>query len=594
MIRFVVKTGTMGLLELRERLPVIIMLLWCSIAGAQPTPKDPMMLRIDSLNRLAYDRPAEISAACDSFIAIAVKNKNAKELGMLLMVRGVAETSMGNDDTALQNHMRSYRIFDSIKFTKGRIYSLCNIAATHLNIGNYTQARDYLNRALAITKKDDCNNLKTIYVNMGVTYEHQDNPEKAIEYYTKAIPCQEQMGDNFSLAVNYHNIGEVYQELGNYEKGKYYGLKAMEYQKKSGSRNALAMVSFSMADIYMHYKQYDKALQFLQEGHKAGLKVEAPYYNELYYEGMYHMYKEKGDYRKSIGYLEKLMLLRDTLHSEEKLKTNSTLEARFKSDLKTKEIELLKTQKKLDDSKIERTRMWWFVFFIISILCLIIIFILYRNYKLKQRANLVLGKEKMALEEQNLRLENENILVQFETLKNQVSPHFLFNSLNALVSLIKTDPDKALEFTAVFSKIFRNALELKDRHLITLKEELQHVDAYFYLQQMRFGESLVIQKVIPATTLNNYLPPFSLQMVVENAIKHNIVTVSRPLRITISVSGNVLTVANNLQPRQHVDDSTGTGIANIVSRYKYLNSQEPVFEVRNNQYIVELPLIIEE
>lgn len=573
---------------------VFPILLFCTVVSGQPRPQDPMVRRIDSLNRLAYDRPADISDVCDSLIIIAQRNKNGKELGMLLMVRGVAETSMGDDASALKSHMRSYHIFDSIQFGKGKIYSLSNIAATHLNIGNANEGRDYLNKALALLKPGDCNNLKTIYVNMGVSYEQENNATKAIEYYLKAIPCQEQMNDDYGLCVNYHNIGEVYQGMGDLKNAEKYALKAAAYQKKSGSTNGLAMVSFSMAGLYMHRGEFDKARQYLETGYRAGLEIEAPYYTELYYEGMYNLHKAKGEHKTGMKYLEKLMHYRDTLHTEEKLKAQSALEARFKNDLKTKEIELLKAQKSLDQAKIESTRLWWFVFFIISLLCLAIIVILYRNYKLKQQANLLLGKENMELEEQNLRLENENILVQFETLKNQVSPHFLFNSLNALASLISTDPDKALEFTAAFSKIFRNALELKERHLITLKEELQHVNAYFYLQQMRFGDSLIVETTVPANALNRYLPPFSLQMVVENAIKHNVVTLSQPLRITIGVAGDRLIVANDLQQRQHVDDSTGTGVSNIISRYKYLGAGEPVFEARNNQYVVELPLIEEE
>ena len=137
-------------------------------------------------------------------------------------------------------------------------------------------------------------------------------------------------------------------------------------------------------------------------------------------------------------------------------------------------------------------------------------------------------------------------------------------------------------------------LELKDRHLIKLHEELQHVNNYLYLQKMRFGDSLVVNTSIPAGRLNDYLPHFSLQMVVENAIKHNVATQAQPLNITISVEGKYLKVANNLQQRRNVEDSTGTGINNIISRYKFLDTTAPVFEVINNEYIAKLPLIKEE
>jgi tetratricopeptide (TPR) repeat protein len=598
MIRFVnQRTFSMRLFFRKNtirQITLTVLLLCCAFAFGQRPKMDKLMRRIDSLNNLAFDHPVEVIHTCDSLIAIARQEKRAKEQGLLLMVKGVAETSLGNNTQALKDHMQSYHILDSIGFEKGRIYGLCNVAATHLNIGNYKEGQDYLYKALAITTKKDANNLKTIYVNLGVCNEYAGNPKKAIEFYRMAVPYQEKLQDYYGLAVNYHNIAEVYKVMNDYKNAESNSMKAIEYQKKSGSTNALAMIAFSMAGLYTHQGQFEKAGRYFEIGRKAGIELKSPYYRELYYEGMADWSKAKGDYKNCAVYLEKLLQMRDTMNSEEKTKINSAIEAKFQTSLKTKEIELLKTQKKLDDSKIESNRIGRMVFFIISLLCIAIIFILYRNYKLKQRANLLLGRQKSELEEQNLRLENENILVQFETLKNQVSPHFLFNSLNALASLIKTDPDKALEFTGVFSKIFRNALDLKDRHLITLQEELQHVNAYFYLQKMRFGDSLVVNTTIPAEQLNHYLPPFSLQMVVENAIKHNVVTLAQPLNITITVAGGCLVVANDLQQRQHVEDSTGTGVSNIISRYKYLNADQPVFEVRNNEYIVQLPLIKDE
>lgn len=578
----------------RSLLLACAMALCCPAALGQQKKDDKMMKRIDSLNQLAYDYPVEIQRVCDSLMVLAQKGKRAKETGMLLMVRGVAETSLGNDNKALETHMQSYHLFDSIHFKPGKIYSLCNIAATHLNINNYKEARHYLNKALALTDKNNANNLKTIYINLGVSYEYEENDQKAIEYYRKAMPYLEELKDYNGIAVNLHNISGIYKETGDYASAKTYALKALEYQKRSGSINTQAMISFSLADIYRYYKDFEMSRQYLDEGYRLAQELQSPYYMDLYYEGMARWYEQKGDHKNRAVYLEKLMVHRDSTFTREKLEAATSLEANFQNSLKTKEIELLKTQKKLDDEKIERSNITRWVSLIILLLCLAIIFVLYRNYRLKQRANLLLGYEKSQLEEENLQLENENILVQFDTLKNQVSPHFLFNSLNALTSLIKSDPDKAVEFTGVFAKIFRNVLELKDRHLIKLHEELQHVNNYLYLQKMRFGDSLIVNTSIPAERLNDYLPHFSLQMVIENAIKHNVAAQAQPLHITITVEGEYLKVANNLQQRRNAEDSTGTGINNIISRYRYLNSILPTFEVANNEYVAKLPLIKEE
>lgn len=555
---------------------------------------DAFTMRIDSLNRVAFDHPVAVIRMSDSMLKIARQKKRIIDEGLLLQVKGVAETSLGHNTKALQFHMRSYHIFDSIKNNEGKILGLINISTVHMNFDNVGKAREYLLKALAITPKNSDNYLKTIYVNLGVSYTFENQFQKAIDYYNKAIPYLERQKDHNGLAVNYHNIATAYNEINDSKRFEAYEFKALEHYKKSGSKSTLAMISLELGKAYTNMHQLEKARKYLEIGGKAAIELHSPYYKDTYYEYLATWYKASGDYKKSTEYWEKVVALRDTIHSDETLETNTMLEEQFQSSLQAKEIELLKVQKKLDASKIEKNNIWRIVFAAFTFLCIALIFVLYRNFKLKQLSNQQLIREKNVLAQKNLQLENENILVQFETLKNQVSPHFLFNSLNALASLINTDPKKAVAFTTAFSKIFRNTLELKDRHLVTLGEELQHVNAYLSLQKMRFGDNLITEIAVPSQAMNDYLPPFSLQMVIENAIKHNSISSAEPLGIEVKVKDQFLVVTNNLQSRQFVEDSTGTGISNIRSRYKYVTELEPTFEVRNQHYYVELPLIKEE
>lgn len=573
---------------------LLLVLLTGFSTFAQIKKGDAFRNRIDSLNRVAFDEPVKVSKMANSLLKIAKQNKRIIDWGLLLQVKGVAETSLGNNPEALRYHMRSYHIFDSINNDEGKIYALINIGAVHLNQENFKKGQDYLFRALSISDKKDANILKTIYVNLGVSYEYTGNQKQAVEYYNKAIPYLEQAKDYNGLAVNYHNIAEAFNTLQDYKSAEVSELKALEYHKKAGSKSTLAMISLRLGSLYVKSGQLEKAKSYLEAGGKAAHELDSPYYKETFYQEMAEYCKVAGEPAKGIVYLQQLMALREKIHSDEIIETNARIEGQFQNNIKTNEIQLLKLQKKFDASKIEKNRFWGIFFLIISVLCAVIILIMYRNYKFKQEANLLLKIERTKLKEQNLQLKNENILVQFETLKNQVSPHFLFNSLNALASLIRTNPTKAVEFTNAFSKIFRNTLELKDRHLVTLEEELQHVNAYLSLQKMRFGENLIINISIPADKMKDYLPPFSLQMVIENAVKHNSITSGQPLKIDIGIEGDFLVVKNNLQLRKFVEDSTETGVRNIRSRYKYVTALEPVFEIRNNEYYVQLPLIQEE
>ena len=573
---------------------ILFLLFTVSLSFAQIRKGDAFRNRIDSLNRVAFDAPVEVAKITDSMLVLAKQKKRPIDIGLLLLVKGITETCMGNNEKALKYHMKSYAIFDSLKINEGKVFSLGNLAAVELNMENYVKAREYLNRALLITDKNDFNNLKNIYVNLGVSYDHARDHKKAIAYYKKAIPYTTKSENYNSAAMNFHNMAVAYGELKDFKNAEHYSLKALEYQRKSKSIRTLAIVTLALGNLYTDYNQLDKAKKYLQLAGKAARDLKTPYYLQAYYEEYYRWLKKNGDYKTASVYSDSLIAITNTINSEDRLQATSELEAKFENNLKTKEIELLKVQKKLQDSEIKKNVTWRYILALITILCLIIIFVLYRNYKLKQKANRLLSLEKDELEKQNLQLENENILVQFETLRNQVSPHFLFNSLNALSSLIKTNQKKAVEFTNLFSKIFRNTLELKERHLITLADELQHVNAYLQLQKMRFDENLIIESKIDSEVLERYLPPFSLQMVIENAVKHNIISSDEPLQITISNSQDYLTVTNNLQQRACVEDSTKTGLKNIISRYRYITALQPVFEVRNDKFVVELPLLKEE
>ena len=194
----------------------------------------------------------------------------------------------------------------------------------------------------------------------------------------------------------------------------------------------------------------------------------------------------------------------------------------------------------------------------------------------------------------NKELEKQNIQSQYEILKSQINPHFLFNSMNVLGLLIKEDKEKAIAFTNNFSKVYRILLQLKNEKVISLEEELDLVNNYLFLQNIRFDESLTIDNQVPEKDIHKYaLPPFSIQLSVENAIKHNVVSVKKPLNITLKVLEDQFIIENNYQPRLGSDVSTGTGILNIKSRYKLLNAPEPNFEIIEDFFRVTLPLILE-
>lgn len=189
------------------------------------------------------------------------------------------------------------------------------------------------------------------------------------------------------------------------------------------------------------------------------------------------------------------------------------------------------------------------------------------------------------------RLEREKAQSQYEMLKQQVNPHFLFNSLNVLSSLIHVDTDKAEKFINEFSHVYRYILEISNKTLVSLREEIEIANSYLYLQKIRFSDGLQVDFSIPEATLSKQLPPMALQLLLENAIKHNIVSRERPLHVRISVEGECLIVSNNYQLRNEHVESTGKGLPNLSQRIQLISGKHVEFGRVGEAFVVKVPLI---
>ena len=195
-------------------------------------------------------------------------------------------------------------------------------------------------------------------------------------------------------------------------------------------------------------------------------------------------------------------------------------------------------------------------------------------------------KKSVIIQEQ---LKREQLDLQYETLKSQVNPHFLFNSLNAITSLIRKDPDKATLFVKKLSEVFRYVLEQKDKEITTVDAELSFLESYIFLQKIRFGENLALN--IDVKDRNRYVVPLSFQMLIENAIKHNVISKEFPLTISIYSKGdNYISFTNNLKKKNSVITG-GTGLNNIKSRFRFFTSMPVIVSENESSFTVEIPVI---
>ncbi|RTY97229.1 histidine kinase, partial [Flavobacterium bomense] len=180
---------------------------------------------------------------------------------------------------------------------------------------------------------------------------------------------------------------------------------------------------------------------------------------------------------------------------------------------------------------------------------------------------------------------------KFESLKNQIDPHFLFNSLNVLSSLIEENPENAQRFTTSLSKIYRYVLEQKDKELVSVEEELAFAKTYMNLLKMRFENSLFYE--LPTTILNSEakVVPLSLQLLLENTVKHNVVSEQKPLHIRIFMEGDYLAIQNDYQKKEVLQDRQGVGLQNIINRYGIITNRKVLIEQNEQTFTVKIPVL---
>ncbi len=185
----------------------------------------------------------------------------------------------------------------------------------------------------------------------------------------------------------------------------------------------------------------------------------------------------------------------------------------------------------------------------------------------------------------------ESYQAQLQNLKDQVNPHFMFNNLSVLSSLVYKDQDKAVDFINQLSKVYRYLLDSRTLELVTLKEELAFIGSYTYLLQIRFDRNLVFKMDIPSDYESRLIPPMALQMLIENAIKHNEISEAFPLTIQVGIRNGKVEVRNAIRLRSNPETSCKTGLKNIRERYRFFTDEEVEVEETKEHFTVRIPLL---
>lgn len=202
------------------------------------------------------------------------------------------------------------------------------------------------------------------------------------------------------------------------------------------------------------------------------------------------------------------------------------------------------------------------------------------------------SRNMLRLQRQAAELQEENDKARYAALQSQLNPHFLFNSLNTLIAEIEYDPKNAVGFTKNLSKVYRYVLQCQDKRLVTLAEELEFVRSYMFLHAVRLGDCIRWHSAISPDETDCMLPPLTLQLLIENVIKHNSISIAKPMEIRIWMEENLLVVSNPVNLKKNVELS-GVGLKNLSNRCKLTLGKEISVENKHNVFTVKVPLLYE-
>ncbi|OJJ23104.1 hypothetical protein BKI52_01775 [marine bacterium AO1-C] len=558
------------------------------------------------------------------FLALRIREKsgNKKGIAKSYINLGVLESRLKNLDKAEAYYKKALAIKEELGDEKGKVLILNNLGVIYHKRKDFPNAIKYFKQILAFNKKiNNREGYATNLHNLAILASKQRDYEQAIDYYHQAIVVWKAIEYKPYLGKSLQNLAMAYYRKKDFENAEKYAQESLEIVRTSNAKKMITAALKTLYKVYYATAKYKEAFDYqkLYITYKDSLlnitktkqiaKLKAKYETERKEFQITQLKKQNRIKKLELQEQQSLLQIKETnlkliqndkklqelAFAQEQMKKNNKLktmrlEKEHQSNLyKAKEknnqqkIKLLNQENQLKASTLQNVSLQKRNLSIL-IMVIVILFVVTAGWVFSTfRQRMRLAKEK---------LKRQNIISQFENLKNQLNPHFLMNNLNILTSLIYQNKSKAYDFVLKFSKLYSMLLVLKDNLLIELKEELAFCKLYLDLQKTRFGDALLIDYGIQNHEVLAQVPPLALHIALENAIKHNQATPNTPLHISVTADDQHLIVQNNLQRKEETEvESTGIGIKNIMERYQLIGKAQPVFTETSSHYLVKLPLV---
>lgn len=541
---------------------------------------------------------------------------------------------------ALEMYFKALTIFENIKNENGKMLCFQNIGNILYQTDDFDNALLYYNKMLTLAvKTKDYMSIGNALMNIGNIYQNKNQTALALDYFYKAI-------DNYRIAKTTlnevyakYNIASIYYNNKEYEKALQNYFDVLKVLENANDIKGLAKVKTSVAELLINKNEVKEAIKYLKSSLQIAEKLNENEIKTSALEYLAKAYAISGDYKQAYNYQLTYDSLYKAFFNEKNAKAIKELSVKYETDNKNKKIQILNIEKELQANKLNRNRLLLIISSLAFFIVLIISFYIYKLYNIKSKTSMILAKQKEIIENQKTALEiektksdnvllkilnieskkedaedenntislddyelfsdmyfklkKENILAQYEAIKNQVNPHFLFNCLNVLSNLVHIDQHLAEKFIDELAKVYRYVLEQKNNELVFIKTEIDFVKSYFFLLKIRFEDKIQLNIDLSEDILNSHTIPLALQILLENAFKHNTYSKSKLLIIDIySEDNQYLVMRNTLQPKEVLaGQSTKVGQSNIVNRFKFISDKAVVFATDEKYYYAKLPIV---
>ncbi len=517
--------------------------------------------------------------------ALAIANGDQELMANIYNNKAILYTFQERFDEALKSHLKSLAINEERGNQDGIMRNYSGISWIHKATNETGKALEYEKKAYDLAKelKDEVSEY-TILGNMVNTLqllqrydEARDKNWKVVRYFETNSP------GSITLGNNYYNMARVYNNTAMWDSAYYYAQKASNIFTERDATRELAYTLTNTGRAAMALGKIKQAETDALKGYEMNKKLGRIDELEDNIFMLVKVYAYKHDIAQMDRFQHELEEIGDSITRAGQAKAVAEIRTRYETERKDHENEILKREAELQAVRLSQSRYIGFSSLIGLGLVAAIALTQYQKNQQRKRFNKVLQTE-------NEKLKVEMLVAQLNQLKDQINPHFLFNSLATLQSMAQENDPNTVLFVQKLSEVYRYILQTNSDNLVSLMEELKVAEAYMFMLNARFENALVTSFDISDDLLSKKLPPFSLQLLVENAIKHNAATRTNPLHIEIKSRGNEIVVRNNLQPKRSVVESTKVGLANLQKRFSLLGSKLVSIERTADEFIVRLPL----